>query len=123
MSGERRVSPTHLDIRGATTAGGGARRSIGYKIGVNLRRAQLTSVVPPVNNYRARSSHSEQRTYRVRAPRTGANFGRNLGAPIARTPSDPWGIHRPEAGSQEDYKKQGHPITAQSKLGASTVSI
>ena len=102
---------------------GRARCSPEYKIGVNLRRAQLTSVVPPVNNYHARSSHSKQRTYRVRAPRTGANFWRNLGTPIARTPSDPLGIHRPEAGSQEGYKKQGHPITVQSKLGASTVSI
>ena len=123
MSGEHRVSPTHLDIRGATMAGGGACRSIKYKIGVNLRSAQLTSVVPPVNNYHARSTHSEQRTYRVRAQRTGANFWRNMGTPIARTPSDPMGVHRPQAGSQEDYKKQGHPITAQSKLGASTVSI
>ena len=104
-------------------AGGGAHRSTEYKIGVNLRRAQLTSVVPPVNNYCARSSHSEQRTYRVRAPRTGANFWRNLGTPIARTPPDPLGIHQSEAGSQEDYKKQGHPITVQSQLGASTVSI
>ena len=68
-------------IRGAKPAVGGARHSPEYKICVNLQRAQLTSVVPLVNNYHARSSHSEQRTYRVREPRTGANFGRNLGDP------------------------------------------
>ena len=108
MSGEHRVSPIHLDIRGAMTAGGGARCSIGYLIGVNLQRAQLTSVVPPVNNYRARSSHSEQRTYRVRAPRTGANFWRNLANPIAH-PQILWALIGPRQVHRRTIRSRATP--------------